>query len=372
MTAGGGFVETASWAELAAREEAWRDLARRAAEPNPFAESAFLPPALRLAGAGLEIWLVWSDVSRAMLIAILVLRGPQLGLGLARIWRSEQAGLAAMMFDATRCEAALEAVMARLSSRRAVAGLILPGVEPEGPLARAIRATASRSRSRVEATGARRRAALIFEGANFEASQDKKRRKEWTRQARRLAERGRLELRLTRGAEAIERFLALEASGWKGARGTALGVEPARAAFARAMLAGFADQGRLQVHELALGGSPVAMGIVLRAGARAFYWKTAYDEAFAEYSPGVQLTLELSRRLAREPGLALVDSCALQDHPMIDRIWPGRIELVDFALAAGPPRGWLLAGFLAWERAWMAFRERAKRIVVRMRGGKRS
>jgi hypothetical protein len=109
---------------------------------------------------------------------------------------------------------------------------------------------------------------------------------------------------------------------------------------------------------------------VLRDGARAFYWKTAYDEEFAEFSPGVQLTLALSRRMEREPGLALVDSCALQDHPMIDRIWQGRIEFVDLALAVAAERGGRLRAWLAAERAASGLRERVKRLANRLRGRK--
>jgi hypothetical protein len=251
--------------------------------------------------------------------------------------------------------------------------LIWPAVEPGEAVANAVHALSVRAALPLEEINPRRRAALVLGGeTGFEAALEKKRRKEWARQQRRLAERGRLETRLAEGADGVERFLALEAKGWKGARGTALAADPRRLGFARAMLGAFAVSGRLQIHELALDGSAIAIGVVLRDGARAFYWKTAYDEEFAEFSPGVQLTLALSRRLERDPGLALVDSCALQDHPMIDRIWPGRIELVDFALAAGASRGWRLSACVALERAWAAARERAKRIVNRLRGSKRS
>jgi Acetyltransferase (GNAT) domain len=37
------------------------------------------------------------------------------------------------------------------------------------------------------------------------------------------------------------------------------------------------------------------MGIVLRSRDRAFFWKIAYDEAFAAQSPGVQLALETTQ-----------------------------------------------------------------------------
>ena len=83
----------------------------------------------------------------------------------------------------------------------------------------------------------------------------------------------------------------------------------------------------------------IAAAAVLRAGNRAFYWKTAYDERFAAYSPGVQATLDLSRRLERDPGLSLVDSCAIADHPMIDRTWRDHIELIDLALSLTPGGG---------------------------------
>ena len=374
MSSGDAFVETATIDDLARREPEWRELTTRAAEPNAFAESEFLLPALRLAGTRrLTVLLVWRDASRGQLIGVAALRLPRLGQGLAWVWRSEQAGLGAVAFDADLIIEALAAVLAWLRARSGAAGLVLPGVEPSGALARAARALAVGAALRFEETNLRRRAALVLGGApGFEAGLDKKRRKEWARQGRRLAERGRLQARLVGGADGIERFLALEAKGWKGARGTALSADPARAAFSHAVLGAFAELGRVQIHELALDDAAIAMGVVLRAGARAFYWKTAYDEGFGEFSPGVQLTLALSRRLEREPGLELVDSCALQDHPMIDRIWPGRIDLVDFAIPVSVERASRLAAWLAAERAGMALRERIKRIVNRLRGRKRS
>ena len=76
------------------------------------------------------------------------------------------------------------------------------------------------------------------------------------------------------------------------------------------------------------------MGVELDAGGRAFFWKIAYDETLAGYSPGVLLTRALSRRLLAESRMNLVDSCAAPDHPMIDRLWPDRLEFTDIALAS--------------------------------------
>jgi len=362
------FVETPPPSELARFEAAWLDLAARAAGPNAFAEPAFVIPALsRLAPAArVATLMVWSDAARATLIGMAAIELPRLPLGLARVWRSEQAGLAAIALDRDAAGRALGAIVAWLRrERRAVAGLVLPALETDGPLARAVEAFAARQSLRLETVNRRRRAALpAGPGARFEAGLDKKRRKEWARQRRRLEERGRVQASAVDGAGAVEAFLALEHRGWKGARGSALAADAARAAFTREMLARFAARGQLGVHSLALDGEPIAIGVTLRSGPRAFYWKTAYDERFAEYSPGSLLTLELSRRMEREPGLALVDSCAISDHPMIDRLWRARLDLADLALALrpGPARGFALG------LAASAARERAKELAKRAIG----
>ncbi len=370
------FVETPNPRDLAGREAAWLDLTARAAEPNAFAEAAFVIPALlRLApGDRVATLLIWSDAGRERLIGAAAIETPRLPLGLARVWRSEQAGLAAIALDRDAAERSLSAMLAWLRrERRGVAGLLLPSLETNGPIARAVEAVAARESLRLEIVNPRQRAALpAGPTARFEASLDKKRRKEWARQRRRLEERGRVEARAADDANGVEAFLALEERGWKGARGSALAADAARAAFTREMLARFAARGQLRVERLALDGEPIAIGLVLRSGARAFYWKTAYDERFAEYSPGLQLTLDLSRRLEREPGLALIDSCAIAGHPMIDRLWRARLDLADFALAlhAGPGRGFALGLAAADAKEWL--RDLAKRAINPLLRRKRS
>jgi CelD/BcsL family acetyltransferase involved in cellulose biosynthesis len=218
-----------------------------------------------------------------------------------------------------------------------------------------------------ERAGSTRRAALRLAGAAaFDKSLDPKRRKKWERQARRLAAQGRLET--IAGAAAVEAFLTVEPKGWKGARGTSLTDDPARLAFARAALDAFARAGRLDAMALVLDGRPVAAGLVLIAGARGFYWKTGYDEAFSEASPGVQLTRAHSRRLAETPGLALLDSCANEDHPMIGRVWRDELSFDDWALGTGRAlRFWL------WlERARARAREEVKRVLYRILRRKRT
>jgi hypothetical protein len=80
---------------------------------------------------------------------------------------------------------------------------------------------------------------------------------------------------------------------------------------------------------LRAGEAPVASAIVLRHLDRAFYFKLGVDERFSKFSPGVQLTLDLTRHLCADPAIALVDSTANADHPMINPIWRGRLSIGD-------------------------------------------
>jgi hypothetical protein len=68
---------------------------------------------------------------------------------------------------------------------------------------------------------------------------------------------------------------------------------------------------------------------VLRQDKRAFFFKLGVDERFAKFSPGVQLTLELTRHLCADPEITSADSTASPDHPMINPIWRDRVAIGD-------------------------------------------
>ena len=103
---------------------------------------------------------------------------------------------------------------------------------------------------------------------------------------------------------------------------------------------------------LRAGETPVAAAIVLRQQDRAFFFKLGVDERFAKFSPGVQLTLDLTRHLCADPAIALVDSTADADHPMINPIWRGRLAIGDvlIPLRRGDPVVPLIRASLALAR----------------------
>ena len=196
-----------------------------------------------------------------------------------------------------------------------------------------------------------------------------KKLKELRRQRNRLAEHGAIRFDVARErkdvAAALETFLKLEASGWKGQRGTALGQHAGDAAFIRRATEGLAETGQCQIVTLRAGDTPVASAIVLRHLDRAFYFKLGVDERFAKLSPGVQLTLDLTRQLCADPSIRLVDSTANADHPMINPIWRGRLAIGDvlIPLRRGDPVAALVQSALTLRRLAREPARRAARFI---------
>jgi len=351
----------AEFASLSAVSEAapeWADLCARA-EPNPFAEPGFVLPLIAYQRPKRLAFVLVRSEGRLIGLAALML--PRLGL--ARVWMSAYAALPAVALDREAAPAALAAMARLITERTRLAGIVWPFVERGGGLDAALHSIGLP----LACAGRCRRVALRLKGvAAFEAGLDTKRRTKWARQARKLATRGKLETRPD-----AQTFFEVERKGWKGARRTALADDPARLAFAQAALENFDRAGRLDTLTLTLDGAPIAAGLVLKAGDRAFYWKTAYDETFAEASPGVQLTLAHSRLLAATPGLTLVDSCAVEDHPMIGRVWGDALEFEDVATALTPDGARPLAVWVALALARQAVRKRLRRALYGAFGRKR-
>ncbi len=139
--------------------------------------------------------------------------------------------------------------------------------------------------------------------------------------------------------DAAERFLALEAGGWKGAAGSALASDPAHERFFRAVHAGFARRGAAHVLELRGGDRTTAAVFCVSDGDEVFALKIGYDEELGRGAPGVHLMADLASWFHAHPAWALLDSCAVPDHPMINGLWPDRRGHRTPILPAGGPAG---------------------------------
>ena len=352
----------------------WQALAERAAEPNGYylpewelAVNAFAP-----GRTGASALSAWSDDRLIGLMPVV------------SMWRAYKIPLPALVSAhpyGTLCTPPLDRGMAvdaaaQLMQQARSAGahaLILRDMSLKGPAMQAFTDVLRQAGLRPLVLQSGRRACL---DATREADQllhdalGTKKLKELRRLRHRLAEHGAVRFEVARTpddvASAIETFLPLEASGWKGARGTALAQNDGDASFIRRATTALAASGQCEIVTLRAGETPVAAGIVLRHQDRAFFFKIGVDERFAKFSPGVQLTLELTRHLCADPAIASADSTASPDHPMINPIWRGRLAIGDvlIPLRSGDPVVSLIHGAMALRNA---AREQARRALSLIR-----
>ena len=348
--------------ELAA---AWDGLAGEASEPNPFAERWCLQSALHLLDPERRARLVMvRDGSDGPVIGIipiaLATRYGRLPLRHVSGWAHPnhfhgaplvRAGFESLFWSILLgwCDAA----------QWARTLLHVPRLTENGPLHRALVDVARVRGGEAEVVHREERALLASDLSPedyWDAAVRAKKRKELRRQANRLAEQGAVAFRRWQAGEAIEpwidAFLEVEARGWKGRAGSALASHSDTQAWFRAIIGGAADAGRLDMRALDLDEHPLAMLINFLAPPGGFSFKTAFDEDYARFSPGVLLQ-QANLDLLDDPAIAWVDSCAAPDHPMIDSVWRERRALVWVNAALSAPADRLRFAMLTRaERFW--------------------
>ncbi len=323
----------------------WERLAARAAEPNPFFEPWYLLPSLRQWGtAERVVTKAWFHQGRLAGLLPVVRNAGYYGHAVthARGWLHPNAFCGVPLIAAGQEDAFWQALLAHFdrSARRALL-LHLPLLPAEGPVNAALdRVLAARGRAHYTVTE-EHRALLRGEGSAatyLEAAMSAKKRKELRRQHNRLAEEGALAFeRLTDDAGLAEwtaEFLALEAAGWKGEAGSALACAPETRGLFAESLAGAAAAGKLERLALRLDGRAIAMLVNFITPPGAYSYKTAFDEAYARSSPGMLLQLE-NLALLERPGVQWADSCAVEGHPMIERLWRDKRRMVSRNIAIG-------------------------------------
>jgi CelD/BcsL family acetyltransferase involved in cellulose biosynthesis len=322
---------------------AWRRLADRAAEPNPFFEADYVLPAVRHLSSGPISLAVVADGDE-WIACLPVERRRRWRWYPGRwvvTWRHVYCFLGTPLVDTSRVEPALEHLMEAVSASGRGTWTALEWLDGGGHLRDALDGALAARRSRALGLEAFERAALRrrAEASYLQETLKPARRKELRRLGRRLEEELGEPVVLEDRAgdpDACEEFMRLEASGWKGRGGTALAADPAHAAFFREVCAAFAARGRLQLLRLGTPDRAVAMQCNLIAGGTLFCFKVAYDETLARWSPGVQLEARAVDVFHGRTDVALADSCADPDNELINRMWPDRRAITTLVV---PPRG---------------------------------
>jgi CelD/BcsL family acetyltransferase involved in cellulose biosynthesis len=341
----------------------WEDLAAAAVEPNPFYESWMLLPALRAFDKDKELLFVLIfaphpslEFAPPILCGLFPLersRFHRTPVKLLRLWQHLHCFICTPLVRRGYGPETLSLFFDWLKSEEAGSSLMeFNFVAGDGAfhqlLVDQINERASLHFVKEQFTRALFRPSTDAENY-LQRSLSGKRRKELRRQEKRLSETGRLEYaELTASAELgawIDDFLRLESEGWKGRAGTNISANENEREFFREIVWEAFRRERLMMLAMRLDGRTIAEKCNFIAGAGAFAFKIAFDEAHAQSSPGVHLEIENIRRSHVLTGMEWMDSCSVADN-FINSLWFDRRTISITLIATGKAPGGFLVSTL--------------------------
>ncbi len=332
-------------ATLAAIAPAWEDLAANALEPNPFYEPWILLPALRARGEeGFCCVSVWNA---GTLIGLFPFeqrpRFRRLPVATLASWRHSAYLLCTPLVRADAAMPALRALLRWAMDEASVLELLyLPANGPFDDALRTVAATLVRTAYFSRALLVKAASADVY----LEEAMSAQLRRQLRRNERRLAARGAKAFAIGPGADLgneIQRFLWLEASGWKGRAGGALASSEPNRRFGTEVLAEAHRRGRLHMVGIDCDGAAIARRFSLLAGEGSYAFKTAYDEDYAAYSPGVLAEALSLREFHELPQVRWMDSYTDPDNATVNRLWKDRRAMQSVAVGIG-----------AWGTFWLS------------------
>ena len=307
-----------SWRLFAASEfpryaHAWQAVFSQVPRP-PVLEGPFIKTALETFGRGDEILAICGDLDAPQAIGIVAHSRP----GIWETFQPSQTPLSAWMH---RPELSYESVMGSLLEALPGVPLLL-GITQKDPDIQPRPAENARLKVLDYIQTARVTVDRPFEV--YWKERDKKVRYEIQRRLKRLAEQGYTpRLEVTRDPDQVTQAVAdygnLESLGWKGGEGTAVRSDNEQGAFYRAVLTDYCSRGKGRIYRYFAGDQVIAMQICIERGDTLVFLKTAYDETYTRYSPGILLKRAIFEHLFDE----------------------GRIKKIEF-----------YGALLEWQRRW--------------------
>jgi len=323
--------------------EIWQDLALCATEKNIFNFPWFIIPSLPLLEEKKpEILTVFQD---DLLIGLLIIcpdRGyAKLPLSFARtaLHPDQFLGMPlvrdgyADQFAAGLCEW-LDAGPSKVSF------LLLSSLTVGNELTDAIVATCkAQNRHLVEAERFERAAiaSKAREVADTDTLLSKSRRKSLRRKMKQLSDEGTVTIEKLSDEADIEAwlcdFINMENSGWKKENGSSILSQSKDVDFYHAMIPTAFRKGAVNFFRLCVAGKPIAYTLDMISAPDAYCMKTAFDQEYKRFSPGVLMEFETLKYYREHPDFSMVDSCTDPDNEMLNEMWPDRKAIVSLLIS---------------------------------------
>ncbi len=344
---------------------AWRDLAECSLVDNLFYHPDFALPAAAAFGADVQVALVGDRAPEEpglRLIAAWPFRRTRLRWGLplslAMGWMHDFAIFGAPLLDAAEAARALDAL---LSGLRPLAGrrIMLAFAPTHGPFADLLDAACARQELRQARFWQHERAFLDLrtlhpdERRAYLGHLSSQRRRKLRQTAERLDAEGVVRFETIRDpaelASALDDYLALEARGWKGQRGTAMASSLPQVAMMHGAVAALGSRGAAQINRLRQDSRTLASMISFVTRDQIWTLKISFEEAAARHSPGAQLIHRLTQSVIEEGTIATGDSCAPPNFALPETFWSERLPLAHILLET--PGGDPFFGLARWLEA---------------------
>ncbi len=320
-------VAVSTHCEMDSYIAAWDDLAAHASEPNPLYESWALLPAWKyLAGTlDIRIILVFSGDSSQQATQPLLcglfpivahVKHETLHIATAAHWRHTHNILGTPLLRKGHEQAALAGLLEWVDANRSVGRMLgFEHIGGDGPIYKSLQSLV-RSQKRVMFSYNEYSRGVFRPMDNAETYVrtvlSAKRRRNVRQQFTNLSKIGKLEtLELKPGDDVnhwVQSFFDLEGMGWKGKSGTAIRCSPIDLRFFNELSKNAFEKRKLQLLMLRLNNRPIAMQYNLVSHQAVFSLKTAFDESFRQYSPGILLGIEAIRCFHDSTDVSWVDS----------------------------------------------------------------
>jgi hypothetical protein len=328
-----------------ADERRWVELARRAVEPNPFLEPGCLIPATRHQAFGPEIGLAVAEEDGdfyGCLPIRPVTSWNRFHYPLVTTQVRRMTYLGTPLLDRARGGDAAAAILGGIAGgRRGLRSRVLglQWINEEGPAAGFIRSAADRSGLEVFPLESFERGLLCRRAEPSyadllpgDAGRERRRR---VRRLTELLGAPPVLVDCTDDTTAVDRYIALEASGYKLGSGIAMETVPGEPEYFREMCARFTAEGRLRVLALEAGEQTLAMEMVVSGGEGLFMFKVSYNEQFARFGPGVELHSQAMPYLHRTTAARWIDTCTFHKNDFLLRLFPERRRIASWLINLG-------------------------------------
>jgi Acetyltransferase (GNAT) domain len=342
--------------------ERWRDLATRAAEPNPFLEPYFLVPAAhhRQDAESTQLLLVEDDTELLAVMAFSPVKRSIRGVPINAITTGTPLLVTESerwhpLVDATRAVEALECLLDGARRLSLPSFMDLERIPADGSLAQAWYLAAASAGVPIIERGGQDYAyvyrrdepkptEVIREASALRLRLDHlshRTRKRFSHSLRDLEQRIGGELTMVdRGPDpdALDEFLRLQASGWKGdvSRGGGAFLVTGQDRWFREVTSSFREDGRLCVFLLKAGADTIYASVRFRSGNGLFAVHDAFDETYAEFGAGGLGRLSVISRSMVDYPVDFYDSSMNPKYVDSTHLYPDRRRFVSLLLA---PRG---------------------------------